>query len=334
MSTSLFAGFNSFVVELGADPLVLLERFNLPVDVETQKDGYVHFSQLARLFEFCAESLNCPDFALQLSRRQGLSILGPVAVLIRNANTIEEAIRGVRQYLHLISPSVSIELTLPANSSHIFAEFRVQETGLIKLRQIHELYLGNAQLILNILTGTDTHARCIHFPHSQIAPSDSYRRLFGCDIKFNQPHCAAELPVALLQQNIRGADPETAHIADQYLAERFGGRTDQIQDQVEHLIAKLLPTGHCRIDVVAEQLNLHPRTLQRRLRQQSDTHFDALLDAHRFTLAKRYLEQSTLPFSQIAGLLGYADQSALNRSCQRWFHTTPKALRQRKSSSQ
>jgi AraC-like DNA-binding protein len=30
-----------------------------------------------------------------------------------------------------------------------------------------------------------------------------------------------------------------------------------------------------------------------------------------------------LEFSHIAGLLGYTEQSALNRSCRRWFGKTP-----------
>ena len=327
VNTSLFLGFEKLTIELGGDPNAILRRFDIPKDIEYQKDSYVPFSKLAMLYEFCAETFQCPDFGLRLSARQGFAVLGPVAVLARNAKTVEEAIRGVRKYLHLISPSMMFELTINPDSKNVLAEFRVNESGLINLRQVYELYIGNGQLILQLLTGSEIHASCIYLPHRQLAPKAVYRDFFRCDVKFNQVTCAAEFPVSILQQNVLGADPDTAQIANSYLTDKFGGRTDLVQDQVEHLIVKLLPTGHCRIGVVADQLNMHPRTLQRRLASQTGTNFDTLVDQSRKMLAQRYLAESTMDLTQIAGLLGYADQSTLNRSCQRWFKRSPKSIR-------
>jgi AraC-like DNA-binding protein len=34
-----------------------------------------------------------------------------------------------------------------------------------------------------------------------------------------------------------------------------------------------------------------------------------------------------MPFSQIAGLLGYSEQSAFNRACRLWFGKTPRQYR-------
>ena len=70
---------------------------------------------------------------------------------------------------------------------------------------------------------------------------------------------------------------------------------------------------------------MHTRTLQRRLSEQNLV-FEELVDEHRKELASRYLAESNLRLTQVAGLLGYADQSALNRSCRRWFGMTPKQL--------
>jgi methylphosphotriester-DNA--protein-cysteine methyltransferase len=41
----------------------------------------------------------------------------------------------------------------------------------------------------------------------------------------------------------------------------------------------------------------------------------------------RYLAEPGLYLSQIAVLLGYSEQSALNRSCRRWFGKTPRQYR-------
>ncbi len=41
----------------------------------------------------------------------------------------------------------------------------------------------------------------------------------------------------------------------------------------------------------------------------------------------KYLAEPRLYLVQIAGLLGYAEQSTLNRSCRRWFDKTPRQYR-------
>ena len=52
-----------------------------------------------------------------------------------------------------------------------------------------------------------------------------------------------------------------------------------------------------------------------------------LIDRERRALAARYLAEPGLHLSQIAGLIGYAEQSTLNRSCRRWFGKTPRQYR-------
>ena len=78
----------------------------------------------------------------------------------------------------------------------------------------------------------------------------------------------------------------------------------------------------CTADTIAEQLGLHPRTLQRQLAAEGHRCQD-LIDAERRVQATRYLAEPRLQLGQIAGLLGYTEQSTFNRSCRRWFGMTP-----------
>jgi AraC-like DNA-binding protein len=52
-----------------------------------------------------------------------------------------------------------------------------------------------------------------------------------------------------------------------------------------------------------------------------------VIDRERRAQAERYLAEPGLHLGQIAGLLGYTEQSALNRSCRRWFGKTPRQYR-------
>jgi AraC-like DNA-binding protein len=71
---------------------------------------------------------------------------------------------------------------------------------------------------------------------------------------------------------------------------------------------------------------MHPRTLQRRLSEERAT-FEAILDDVRRQLARHYLTTTDMPLSQVAGLLGLSEQSALTRCCRRWWGRTPTAVR-------
>ena len=85
-------------------------------------------------------------------------------------------------------------------------------------------------------------------------------------------------------------------------------------------------TGTLTINLVARQLGMHARTLQRRLAKQSTT-YEALVDGTRRELATRLLRDTDMPMSQLAGVLGYSEQSVLVWASRRWFGAPPTAQR-------
>ena len=115
-------------------------------------------------------------------------------------------------------------------------------------------------------------------------------------------------------------------MAVDYLNIQFPARRTSLPAQVRTLIERLLGTGACGYAEVADALSMHPRTLQRRLREKGTT-FEDLKDEARRDLAQRYLSSPDVPLTQVTALLDYGEQSALTRSCQRWFQMTPRALR-------
>ena len=125
---------------------------------------------------------------------------------------------------------------------------------------------------------------------------------------------------------------ELQTLAVSYLNVRFPERRTTLAVQVRTVIDRLLGTGACGYVEVADALSLHPRTLQRRLRDEGTT-FEDIKDEARRDLAQRYLAHPEVPLAQVTALLDYSEQSALTRSSQRWFQMTPTALRAHLSTS-
>lgn len=331
LRSSMLSGFSHLASELGGDPEALLSRFNLPLTVEQQPDSFVPCRQVSALLDHAAQTLNCPDFGIRLSGHQGLQVLGPVAVLIRNTGTLQEALQALIRYLHVLTPAFSIKPDLTQSPDIIRIQLVVEDPSLVPCRQLLELLLADTQTIAQLLTGTHAYAEAMHFPHARLGPRSLYRDFFRCELHFDQNFCAIDVRPSILQSNIAGADEETARLAAEYLAIQHGTAPPDLCGQVSHLIHRLLATGRCDIQMIARQLHLHPRTLQRHLKAEGAA-FEKLMDEARKTLAEQYLAEPDMRLIQVAELLGYADQGTLSRSCRRWFSKTPRQVRAEKIS--
>lgn len=324
--SSPLAAYPALVRDLGGDAEALLQRFHIPLELVGQEDGFLPFASLNALYEGSGKALNCPDFGLRLAGRQGLDILGPVAVIARNAESVSSGIQALSRYMHIHSPALRVGIA-PHDAQTFRLTLEIAEPNLHHVSQITENSVGIGLQILKLLGGRFARPISVAFSHPRLADEQVYRDFFGCKVEFSQPDNGFLLPAAILAQKIEAADPEVNRIAVAYLESQGNvGAVVSLLDHVTQLIRRLLPTGECRIDTVAEQLCLHTRTLQRRLGD-FDVRFEEVLDHERRMLAQRYLAQSGLYLGQISGLLGYAEQSAFNRSCRRWFGATPRAIR-------
>lgn len=92
-------------------------------------------------------------------------------------------------------------------------------------------------------------------------------------------------------------------------------------------IVSAMHRGDPSIGRVATRLGYTPRTLQRRLEDDSLT-FQQVLEDLRKDMACRYLSSSQLSLTEISGLLAYTDTTAFGRAFRRWMGRT--ALEYRK----
>jgi AraC-like DNA-binding protein len=316
-------GYGDLVRELGGDPELFLARFGIAPGIERQEDAFISFDGYVRMLELSADDLRCPDFGLRLSRWQGLDILGPIAVIARNAQTLLGGLEAIARYLHVHSPALKLTLAPRTAETGLRFVYELSEPGLPDVVQGYELSMGIVVRIIRLLGGSEARPSAISFTHERQGSDDAYTEALGCPVRFRQAWCGFELAPHLAERGIESADPETRRIAAKYLDSQYLPRTASLSDRVAELIRRLLPTGECSADAIANHLAMHPRTLHRRLATEGWRCHD-LIERERRAQAAKYLAEPALHLSQIAGLLGYAEQSALNRSCRRWFGKTPR----------
>ncbi|WP_366140056.1 AraC family transcriptional regulator [uncultured Jannaschia sp.] len=109
-------------------------------------------------------------------------------------------------------------------------------------------------------------------------------------------------------------------------ARRQNYAADDIGDQVRASLALSFKNGPPTIGVLAAELGISVRTLQRRLTESGNS-FTALLDERRRAEALQFLAAEGGPIADLAQRLGYSGQSALTRAVHRWTGKSPRRWR-------
>ena len=312
--------FADLVSRLGGDAEALMRARGVNPSVVGDFERFLSYDAVAGVVADAAQVLDCPDFGMRLAREQGIEKLGPVAVILRNAETVADAIDGVSRYLHNIAPADHTELTRAPRSA-VFT-YTTTVRRLAHRDQMVELGLGVSMDAFRLMLGEDFVPLRVTMQHRRLGPVQSYRDMFGCAVEFESEQNSVHLPNRALKQEIRGRDAAALALAENYLA--GVGPDPAVADHVLDLARRLLVVNQARLVVVARAMSLHPRVLQRRLAE-SGTSFEEILDDVRREMAWQ-LSATGMQISQIARMLGYSEQSSYTRACRRWFGESPRQL--------
>ncbi|MCE4070841.1 MULTISPECIES: AraC family transcriptional regulator [Pseudomonas] len=324
-ATSL-TGFPELVRDLGGDPDPLLRQMGIDPALLDNGAAVIPYRSMINLLELCAERLNCVDFGLRLAERQSITILGPLAVVGQNARNVGEALAAITRFLDTYSPGVLVYLDsdLDPARPHLIYELRLRP--LPRQTQIIELSLGVMFKTLQMLYGPGFKPHAVLSRTEARLPQQRYQRFFGARMHFGQACTGLVLLPEHLSKPIDQHNRQLHDTMMEYVSSLGAAKPLEIHVQVEDAIRRLLPTQRCALPLIAEQLGMRERSLQRRLAEH-DQVFEDMVDGVRRELADLYLAEAQMPMAQVAGLLGYAEQSSFNRACRRWYGTPPRERR-------
>ncbi|SLN28529.1 HTH-type transcriptional regulator VirS [Roseovarius albus] len=196
--------------------------------------------------------------------------------------------------------------------------------------RVREFMVFTILTAMRNLTGRSFNLREIKFSHEPPDCHDAIARLAKCPVVFGARRTELKLSNAILDLPLTTYDPSLLRHLERYgdsLLAELKQPEPSLRLRVEALLIDHLPERLLPAPEVAAELGLSSRTFTRRLSQAGLT-FSGILDELRGKLAKTYLAQSETSISQIAFLLGYADQAAFTTAFKRWSGQTPKAYRE------
>ncbi len=158
-------------------------------------------------------------------------------------------------------------------------------------------------------------------PEGRIADLASY---FGCSIKFDTKRSRlilrrSDLDLPFVSYNAELLENLTPAL-DHSLAQQQ--HANSVTEKVKWIMKRSLAAGRPDIQVIASELGMSDRTLQRRLNEDG-TNFKQLLTIARREQALLYLSDPTIDLKEVAFLLGYEEQNSFYRAFRLWEGDTP-----------
>ena len=180
---------------------------------------------------------------------------------------------------------------------------------------------------LTISGGLEIHPE-IQLAHPPRAPLEAYQAFFGVRPRFEQPANLWCLGQDVLDMRLPGRMPQAHLRAEQHIRQLLGevDKAQPLRPQIEALLRQQRQLLGGGMDAVASALNLHPRTLQRRLRSEG-CRYSQVLAALRHQLACELLRQNQLDVERISEELGYSDRRSFTQAFCQWQGQTPSAYR-------
>ncbi len=309
----------------GLNPLRMLLDAQLSPHVLEEPDLMIPVDKVGRLLQASASRSGNESFGLCMASSRLLSNLGPVGLLIRDQETLRDALQLLVRYLTSLNSAMSLVIE-ETGDTVILRERLLAVCAGEPMRQRVELAMGVMVRVIRQLIGRDWQPQCAYFEHE--APQDMrmHTKMFGVRVVFEQEFNGIVLTRADLDTRNEFADPAMVRYAQKLLD--FAPAVDEacILNDVRRTILLLLPSGRCSIEQVSEHMGVMPRTIQRRLNEQGQT-FSCAMNDIRKQLALRYVLESRRSLSEIADLLGFTAASSFSRWYQNQFGCSASAAR-------
>jgi AraC-like DNA-binding protein len=284
--------------------------------------GRYAYSRMQKLWQVAAAESGDPCFGLRAGERVRPLTFGILGVAWLGSESLREALRRLVRFARVVTTA---PMMLAFQEDPPTLRFG-RSPGPVESVTVDALLA--AVLVMARLVSrpglAPVELRLAHADHGRAA---EYRKLFACRVVFDAPDYALTFRAADLDERLAGHEAEIARRAE-LAAERYLGLVDcgRTTAEVRRALSELLLSGPAGIAEVAARLHRGTSTLQRQLQQEGVT-YRGVLDGTRRMLAEGWLADGETPLSQIAYLLGFADQSGFARAFRRWTGVSPSDFR-------
>lgn len=333
--------FRDFLTEQNIQNAELLRHMQ-----SWQPDHRVQLTELGFILHYISQLHPSDALGLKIAQHFQPSYSGVLGYLILHSRDFEQAVLQFKKYYALMWDGFAVDIIEDDQTYKV--QWNVPQL---------EQYSDNTTLMNTIRIGYELGISCFMQMLWQLSPDNKtlkpqyielpgalpknvaiYESFFNCAIHFQCKVGAIifaknnlKQPINLSHDYFIALYHRQAEAQLKYMHHLHITPENTVLNKVQKALALGIDQGSPTLDFVAKEMAISKSKLLNLLREQK-LNFKSILDSMRLELAKTYMQDEQLSLSDIASLLAFSEQSALNHFFKRHTGMTPNQYRKSKQS--
>lgn len=300
-------------------------RAQINVEVFDSHLSKLSLGALRRLFEVCEAATETAYFPIVLGDTYGFDAIPEVDTFISTCPTLRVAMMALGWMPHIVHPALRLATSEDAATFNV--ALAVEGDELVHPGVV-EASLTCIVKFARMISPREDPLREVWFQHGPQVDPRVYGSYFGVPVRFNQAENRLVNASSSLDVPLKGGFPSLNAQAQLMVEQRLKKFSEQsaLAARIEQLLAVRHDLLGAKVDDVAALLELHPRTLQRRLKDEGVSFADVQTRV-RHERARKLLQETDLDIEAISVKLGFQDRHSFTRAFARWEGVSPAAFR-------
>lgn len=321
-----------FIIELSKlnIPLEQIKSQLLKYGIKDNNIPYLPVDIYVKLFNWAASYTQKKNLGLLLAQKIDFREFGVFGYILLNSSNMEELCINFQTYQSIFMTGIGYTFTHENNIFEVIANYPTDVSPFDYQVAEFSLALFNQFIKRKLLSQISPLQ--VSFRHKKTAGDYFYKDVFGIECLFEQPQNSIKFEAKIKDISFDNSDPKLKAIVKEYGNNLLTLKPQHhdIVSLVRIIIAHKIPNQDFTIESICEELNIHSRTLHRKLKQHN-TSYKLIKDEVILELAKDALLNSNDSVAQIAQHLQFSESSAFIRYFKRIMKISPTQFRKNKT---
>lgn len=303
----------------------LFEKAGLKPEILNSDEGRIGGEQLQAFIHLLAEHTGNPVLGLETGdyvQPGSYSVLGYITM---SCATLGEAVTRIAPYEKLVGDMGTTRLKMKGDCATLIwtCNFTDPVVWPQVVDNVFASWINYARWLADSTDATPLEVR-LRRPSPGREHEKAYALRWQCPVQFNAEEDSVTFAQTLLATRLRQPDPLLRKTLEAHALSQLAllDTDTDLTSKVKQSIQKQLAEGITRQDMVAEDLGMTSRTLQRKLSQEGVS-YQKLLDEVRQQMAEDYLQNTDMSIPDIALRLGYSETTSFHRKFKAATGKTP-----------
>ena len=308
---------------IAVDPL--FEKAGLKPEILDSDEGRIDGEQLQAFIHLLAEHTGNPVLGLETGdyvQPGSYSVLGYITM---SCATLGEAVTRIAPYEKLVGDMGTTRLKMKGDSATLIwtCNFTDSVVWPQVVDNVFASWINYARWLADSTDATPLEVR-LKRPSPGPEHEKAYALRWQCPVQFDAEEDSVTFAQTLLATRLRQPDPLLRKTLEAHALSQLAllDTDTDLTSKVKQSIQKQLAEGITRQDMVAEDLGMTSRTLQRKLSQEGVSYQKLLVEV-RQQMAEDYLQNTDMSIPDIALRLGYSETTSFHRKFKAATGKTP-----------